>query len=479
MPNPELAQIIVKLIKSGNEGLTHDLKWDVDITDQEKQAELIRDVMSLANADPRNPARRYLVMNAQNAMANAQAASLKTDDATLQQIVNERVGPPIKLAKINEPTELGEVAVIVIENDYEFPYMVDKEITGPAGCILQRSECWTRSGSGKRRAASRDIRAMEAARAERGIGPSGLPNAEALKAAAPHQVGGLAGKVLDAEKHRTLIRAIKRVVAETGQVWRTTQDNKDDAHVKEMVDKLKLDCDWLAMVAVTAVDFQQREVLLECAEGLKSIYELALETALVRPLLEVWPRLYVIGAYAVSQSAMESVAALCTPMVVRQDRPTPTWELFVNDPMHDLLPSPCNNYRARFRTIVQVAMSQPVYDGLFGTQDEALAGLCQFDLLASVLTPWDHWENKRLAHYPTFGFFPVRMCQPLAKRIAERPELFGAIHKLIPGLVLWKHIEMVEARISEVHKGIPVEWRPFFADWRFHLRCLNPDASDD
>ncbi|MCK4323630.1 MAG: hypothetical protein KAW89_03805, partial [Armatimonadetes bacterium] len=369
MEDTQLAQTVVELIRSGNEGLPHELKWDVDVTNKEDQAEFIRDVMSLANADPHNSNDRYLVMNARKGEVNAEAASCRTDGAVFQDIVNERVSPRIKFSKHDSvPTELGEVTILVIENTYEFPYVARKDV-GQIKKPLRKGDCWTRSGSQKRLATAEDYREMEGARGERRIRPSGLPNADALVASEPSEVGTTAEKALEAEKRSVLTRAIKRVAAETVQAWRSTENNKDEDYLEEMACKLTVGCDWLTVVARTAIEFEDQAALAECMSGLKAIYRLSAEEGLGHagvapvelsawcPMLTAFPRVYIVGAFAIVHGCMRSVEIVCNVQVLRPSRVAPRPKLLVNDPLFDLLGGAARNHSMRFRSAIELAES--------------------------------------------------------------------------------------------------------------------------
>ena len=487
MGDSELAQRLAEIIRSGSEEWTYELKWDVDISRQNKegQAEFIRDIMCLANADPGNAADRYLIMNATRAEVNPDAKSLEVDDATYQQLVRSWLQPEIRFTKVNEGSELGNVAVIVIQNTYGFPYEVTKSMKENENILLEQGECLTRSGSSKRRVERDDLVAMGEARAESRIGGADLPSANTLAQATPYDVQSLAERVLEAEKRNTLMRAIGRVASETAQVWRSTEVNKEPGYIEQAADKVASGCDWLTMVGAKAVEFGEISVVRESVEGLKETYALAgernlghpgltdkLELSIYGPMWPVLPRLYALGAYCVACDNIDAVAAICQISILPEGFTGRKPRLLVNRP---ILPPNWNLFE-EFDRYVSLCGENALYQRLLPTPEQALAYLCRFDLLASVLTPLEEWQsNFYPAHYPSFARYSMCLCQPLAKKVAERPELFAVIDDEDPGTVIWQHIEILEKRIQEEYGRMPREWEPFFMDWRDYLSCLKPE----
>jgi len=442
MDEKELTARVSGLIATGAEGFVGDLKWDIDVSRNNKagQAEFIRDVISLANADPANPSTRLLVLNAKRGEVNSEARSMNIDDATLQQIVNERVAPPIRFEKRVVNTDFGEAVVLVIQNTYEFPYMVDKEICDASGALLQRGQSWTRDGSGKRLLTRRDYDEIDRAKAERETRPGGVPTVRALVQASPEEVGDLAEKMLEAGKDSTLIRAVKRVANETAQAWRSTANNNAEDYLEEMADKVVSGCDWLTVVDRTAIEFDDQAALAECMSGLKVIYQLSAEeglghagVALVRlsawhPMLTAFPRMYIVGAFAIIAGSMKSAETVCTQKALCPSPANPQPKLLVNDPLFDLLSGPLRDCEARFDLAIELAESNALYVSAFAGSGGATSALCQFDLMASVFTPRAEWEvESSPTHYPNFMRHGFDMVRPLFEKAVDTPKLFAMV----------------------------------------------------
>ncbi len=484
MGDSELAQRLAEIIRSGSEEWTYELKWDVDIGRQNKegQAEFIRDIMCLANADPGNAADRYLIMNATRAEVNPDAKSLEVDDATYQQIVRSWLQPEIRFTKVNEGSELGNVAVIVIQNTYGFPYEVTKSMKENENILLEQRECLTRSGSSKRRVERDDLVAMGEAIAESRIGGADLPSANTLAQATPYDVRSLAERVLEAEKTNTLMRAIRQVARETAQAWRSTGNNKGEDYLQAMADKLVVGCDWLCMVGAKAVEFGEESLLRETVEGLKKIYALSgqrnlghpgiterLELSIHGPLIAVFPRLYALGGYAVACDNIDAVGAICEVDVVPEDGASKAARRLVNNP---LLPGRWHPLE-EFSRAVSLFADNPLYQMLLSNLGNPVACLCQFDLLASLVTPQSEWQScSWLAHRPSFLTPEFDLVRPLVNKMVGDPAVFARIGVGKPVLTLLAHTNMLEEKIGN-SKLIPRGIHPtaaFFDDFREELK---------
>jgi len=481
MDEKELTARVSGLIATGAEGFVGDLKWDIDVSRNNKasQAEFIRDIISLANADPANPSTRLLVLNAKRGEINSGARSMNIDDATLQQIVNERVEPTIKFEKRMVNTDFGEAVVLVIQNTYGFPYMVDKEICDASGPLLQKGQSWTRDGSGKRAVTARDIEEMWRAKTARGIGPGGVPTADAVIHAPPHEVGDLAERMLEAEKASTLIRAIKRVANETVQAWRSTRDNKDGDYLQKMADKIVSGCDWLTVVARTAIEFESQAALAECMGGLKAVYQLSAEEGLGHagvapvqlsawwPMLTAFPRVYIVGAFAIVSGSMTSVEIVCKQKALHPSSTAPRPKLLVNDPLFGLLSGRLRNHKVRFYSAIELAESNPLYAAAFAGPGGTTSALCQFDLMASVFTPRAEWNAEGMpAHFPSFLLCGFDMVRPLLETAVATPEALAMVSGE-PVRAIMSNLKTVEEKVGSPTRRQLGSWpnKYLFEQW--------------
>ncbi len=455
----ELARTVEDLVRSGNEGLAHELKWDVDVENTARQIEFIRDMVSLANADPGNPAARYLVLNAQKGQCNPQAEALEVDDATFQQIVNGRVSPDIRFAKRGPvPTRFGDVAVLVVENAYDFPHVVEKAIHEGTETLLA-GECLTRTGSGKRPALARDHREMEAARAEQGIGPAGVPSAEGLAKTRAAELVPRLGRAVQAGEMQTAIVAARRVARDAVRVWAGTDGSRDEERVRDAAEGLTAACDWLTIAGVVGADHGELELVRASVGGLRDAYALAglknlgwpgateCNVSMWVPLLTVCPRVYALGAYCVASGRIEAARTVCEVTLVPHDAIEKRPRRLVARPL-----TPMDwPWLEEFKEYVSFVEDDLVAGELVRRAGEPAACLCQFDLMAFVFTPSAEWEARAFTrHFPSFLAYGFPKVEPLVKKALEEPGLFAAAGVTRPVRAMFEVLGLLEPKVGTI-----------------------------
>ncbi len=141
------------LIKYENENTSLDFKG---IQYEKKQHEnLIKDIMSMANADVGND--RHIIIGVNHkASGDREILNIKkrdfVDSANYQQIIRENIEPEIKLDYLPYEYEGKLLGIFKISNCFDQPYMMKKEFGK-----LEKGDCFIRKGSHISRMIRRDI----------------------------------------------------------------------------------------------------------------------------------------------------------------------------------------------------------------------------------------------------------------------------------------------------------------------------------
>jgi len=141
------------LIKYENENTSLDFKG---IQYEKKQHEnLIRDIMSMANADVGND--RHIIIGVNHkASGDREILNIKKrdfiDSAIYQQIIRENIEPEIKLDYLPYEYEGKLLGIFKISNCFDQPYMMKKEFGE-----LKKGDCFIRKGSHISRMIRKDI----------------------------------------------------------------------------------------------------------------------------------------------------------------------------------------------------------------------------------------------------------------------------------------------------------------------------------
>lgn len=139
-------KFVQTLITYGREDSSMEWKEDLDIHDKAVQAEFIKDMLSLVNAH--GTGKRYLLVGIRDDGTIAGVRE-QVDDARLQQIVNERVEPPIEFTTTYVSVDELTIGVIEITSSPKRPHLVSRDVNGNKGPLLQKGQSWIRKGSSK------------------------------------------------------------------------------------------------------------------------------------------------------------------------------------------------------------------------------------------------------------------------------------------------------------------------------------------
>ncbi|MBW4888905.1 ATP-binding protein [Mucilaginibacter sp. HMF5004] len=142
-----LQQKIADLIRyhPENEGL--DFKKECHR--KEKNAELLKDIMSFANAEM--PGEKYIIFGVKKHTNSFEIFPIdtETDEAALQQLIMANLTPDIPVAYETMLFDDKLIAVLRIKNTVDKPYMASKNTSDGKSGSLRTGEMWIRKGSHK------------------------------------------------------------------------------------------------------------------------------------------------------------------------------------------------------------------------------------------------------------------------------------------------------------------------------------------
>ncbi len=165
-------------------------------------------------------------------------------------------------------------------------------------------------------------------------------------------------------------------------------------------------------------------------------------------MLTAFPRVYIVGAFAIVHGCMRSVEIVCKVQVLRPSRVAPRPKLLVNDPLFDLLGGAARNHSVRFGSAIELAESNPLYASAFAGPEGTPSALCQFDLMASVFTPRAEWKAENFpAHFPSFLLYGFDMASALLETAVATPGAFAMVSGE-PVRAILSNLKIVEEKIG-------------------------------
>lgn len=138
--------LVKTLIAHGREDPALEWKEKLCIHDKAGQAELVRDMLSLVNAHATG--RRYLLIGIGND-GTVIGVEERIDDATLQQIVNNRVEPPIEFSTRYVTSDARTIGIIEIAKSSKRFHVVSRDLEEKGKQHLRRGDAWVKKGSSK------------------------------------------------------------------------------------------------------------------------------------------------------------------------------------------------------------------------------------------------------------------------------------------------------------------------------------------
>ena len=162
-------EILEKWISETSEGILHDFKQEIDVTDKKKKCEFIRDMISLANMAWIEETPSYLIIGVSNKGDIIGLNKKFKDEANYQEIIRSSVTPKIDFVvrkiKLHEKT-LG--VLVIRSSSSTTPYVVKKSIYSNQDRLeLQEGQSWLRSGSGKYKITTQELLELAASYREK------------------------------------------------------------------------------------------------------------------------------------------------------------------------------------------------------------------------------------------------------------------------------------------------------------------------
>lgn len=140
------AEFVRTLIAHGREDALLEWKGKLNTSDRREQAEFIKDMLALVNAH--GTGKRYLLVGVRND-GTVVGVSEMTDDAHLQQIVTQRVEPPIEFATSCVEFDGLRVGVLEVERSLKRFHVVSKEFKDNDDILLRKGDTWIKTGSSR------------------------------------------------------------------------------------------------------------------------------------------------------------------------------------------------------------------------------------------------------------------------------------------------------------------------------------------
>lgn len=155
-----LQEHIRKLISLDNENSKIEFKRTLDISTKENKAELIKDVIAIANSELINDPIGYYIIGVEHKQF-FDISSLQLDDATLQQVINSKCYKPVDFQYRQIHIQGRTIGVIVIPKSGERPHLVSRDYFDSHGNkLLQKGTCFIRKGSSTDIATREDLDSM-------------------------------------------------------------------------------------------------------------------------------------------------------------------------------------------------------------------------------------------------------------------------------------------------------------------------------
>lgn len=433
------AKSLKSIIAADNETTKVDFKRTINIGLRQGQAELIKDVLAIANCEDGTDEPGYLIIGASGGNA-FDINNLGLDDATLQQIVNSRVHPPVRFEYYHVVLESGaKVGVFEVPVSHNKPHCVKTNFTENAEVLLHEGFCPVRQGTSTKIAMKEDYDAMykRVIEKERRLFTHEAINYYEEKKSAGETVESdpmiidendlakTATALVEQKDYgslTTMIRKLRTVVIEK---WKDSRGKPEDevkvakhTFVKPCVLKL-------AIIGSILVTYGSTEPFQEVLKALISIYGMANDTNLgiasTQELLlsnvpskEVAKAVYAIGAVAISNERYDFCKLIfdCNLEVTVHFRSV---EPLVLNPLRG------SQEGNLFKEAQDDISSTRVLFEMFDLDEErVISEICKFDLLTAVAF---YSESNPLPTL-TFAYYGQSKVRDVIEEIEANPQKY-------------------------------------------------------
>jgi len=445
MNDKQMRELLLRLIRSKNETSKIDFKKTVDVHSREGQAELIKDVLGIANAESNGEETGYLIIGAFDGQTY-DIAGLELDDSALQQIINKRCHRPVMFEYKQYVLEKGNTTgVIIIPKRDELPHLVKEKFFDEKGnVLLYEGECPIREGTSTRRASREDYNRMYKERMEKERQKIlqqafALVKKEPRKTVSPSDfltmdLKSLGTVIFDMIREDDLVglKALtNNVKLSLLKEWKKTKDKKsfDEEKVSSLKNlTIRPTLDRLTLVGKMAIEYDKGDLFLEVLKALSSVYELSNTRD-----LGIWGTQEHLSWTVPSKYSLENLYILGAYLTLERNI----------DAIHDLLSKGFEDYRReRVSMVFHPNFEHPSGEGtLTEFYDEALShvkdlpvffewfdsdenrlknAFCQFDFLVGG----KRYVTQKAIHFPNFARFYKERQRSLWTHIEEEPERF-------------------------------------------------------
>jgi len=448
MNDEQMKRFLLRRIKSNNEATKIEFKKTIDIHHRKGQAELIKDILAMANAILEGEGIGYLIIGAYNGKIY-DISGLRLDDATLQQIVNRRCHKPVRFEYRQYVLEEGNsVGVVIVARSDEQPHLVKENFFDERrNILLFEGECPIREGTSIRRASREDFDRMYRERSEKERQKTiqyvlELVQKETKKIPSLSNIKTMDLKTLESTILGMIrqgdLAGLKALVNEMRlsliQKWNETKDKKtfDEEKVESLKNLvLRPTLDRLILIGKMDIQYGSGEIFQETLKALSSIYELSniRDLGIVGtsehlswtvPSKFSLESLYILGAYLTLERKIGAIKALLSLRVQnRRRRLAP----MVSHPNYHH-PSGEGDLTEFFDEAVEHVKDMPAFFEWFDSSNERVNNMfCQFDFLIAC----SKYMNTKPLEFTNFARYFKERQSSLWEHVESEPELFKTL----------------------------------------------------
>jgi hypothetical protein len=459
------------LIKANIEDDGLDFKRTLDIQRKHDQAELIKDVLAMANTVRATENPSYIIIGAKDGIAY-DISGLRLDDASIQQILNTRIDHALTFSyyqlEIEPSTTIG---VIEIPRSADKPHFVKDDFTDNDKVLLHKGMCPVRQGSSTKIAlkddydriyeerlewerskmAERAFRYVRELETQSDVDPITLDLGDVAKSAS---------KFIQKKENSSVLAMISTLRKSVIDTWRSTSGRGAEevstiknAFVEPTVLKI-------AVVGCYLIEYDVKELFSEILNSLTAIYQLANYAELgvqgtvqhldrTVPSKSAMKALYILGALTILNKRFELTKKILEQKVEITLYYQST-ETLIRDP---LASTTQGDFFKEARDAI--ASNESLFDFFDKDENMMMNCLCRFDLLTG-LTLFS--KNESELHITRFANYGQSRVSPMMEDIRSDPVQYSVLFS-DPTKLLSLYLE----KLTQLIKENPIT----YLGWRF------------
>jgi len=452
---PNLApEFVRKHIQSGIETTKLEHKLRIDIHSNNGKAELIKDVLAMANASSSGEDTGYLIIGSSKGFAY-DISDLKLDDATLQQIVNSKVHPPITFSYTEIEIQAGiRVGVFEIPKSNAKPHCVKQDIMDNEEILLHEGECLIRQGSSTKEAMKEDFDQMydEYVESERRrimneafeyVQRQNVPSEKKttdltyVTSASPKEISNTVIELLRQGDTVGMASIVNNLRGELISRWKDTVDKSEEQVATIKHTFIEPVISRLTALGALLVVYDAEQPFKELLGAFAAIYELANNLSYGRqpgmttkkhlswtvPSKESMKSLYAIGAVAAFKGRLKFIRLMLDTKITAT-RYFTNVEPIMSHPLYEFT-SGEGDFTAFFEEARNETLgSKQLFEYFDGDKEKLITAFCDFDFL--IMAALIH-ENPETERFPNFARYYRRRIEPLLSRISSDPGSYVTI----------------------------------------------------